>query len=164
MRKTVFHFAAALTFAASVVLHAQTPAAEHGSLDVYVKDGIVLAWAVVRDQGSTDPETDRVILRMVFSSGSAGAVSVQGVDPFTGERMTIFSGTLTGPMVDVATPRGRFALHPKTEIFFYGSEEAFRAGKPSRQVYFLGLPDTAPEFLDHEKALAYLEKRTAEAR
>ena len=38
----------------------------------------------------------------------------------------------------------------------YASEEDWRAGRPVLTVYYLGVPDTTPEFASEASLLAYL--------
>ena len=134
---------------------------EHGSLDVYSKDGLSLAWAILRAPRGTDPEKDLVLLRIKPKAGTSPLFKVRGVDPFSGEAKPLFSGAPKGIFQDVAIERAHFADYPRTEIVLYESREAFTAEKPARTIFFLGLPDTTPEFLDREKLETYLAKRIA---
>ena len=56
-------------------------------------------------------------------------------------------------------PRAQFADTPRTEWQLYASEAAARAGKPGLVVYYVGIPDTTPEFADAEKLDAFLATR-----
>ena len=57
-------------------------------------------------------------------------------------------------------PRAQFADTPRTEWAYYMSEGDAREGKPALVVYYLGIPDTTPEFADAAKLDAYLGART----
>jgi hypothetical protein len=58
--------------------------------------------------------------------------------------------------VDVRTSRATFADFPRREIHFYAASDQHAQG-PGLTVYFMGLPDTSPEF-DSEAALTkYVE-------
>jgi len=63
--------------------------------------------------------------------------------------------------VDILFKRSHFAQYPKTEIFFFKNAIPGEKEKASRMIYFMGLPDTTPEFLAVEKMEAYLRERLA---
>jgi len=53
-------------------------------------------------------------------------------------------------------PRAGFADFPRREIHLYASEADWRARKPALTVYYLGVPDTTPEFTSEAALDAYL--------
>jgi len=61
----------------------------------------------------------------------------------------------------VRIARPRFADTPRTEWRFYASEAAVAAGPAALTVYYVGVPDTTPEFADPGKLDPYLAARTA---
>lgn len=151
---------AILAFAAVAnAAHAQTVV--HGSADAYAAQGVAMAWGVAR--GASEASAS-VVVRVVTDASAYPWLSVRGIDPFTKaeqplERARVVSGTL-----DVRIPRSQFADTPRTEWSFYPSEAAARAGSPSLVVYYLGVPDTTPEFADDARLSAYLADRIARAR
>jgi hypothetical protein len=58
----------------------------------------------------------------------------------------------------VRIPRGSFADFPRTEWQFLGSGK-----EPRLTVFYLGVPDTTPEFADEARLDAYLEERLAKS-
>ena len=60
--------------------------------------------------------------------------------------------------------RADFADFPRTELRFYGSAAQADAGVPSLVVFYLGVPDTTPEFATEANLNAYLVDRIARAR
>jgi hypothetical protein len=60
--------------------------------------------------------------------------------------------------VELWVRRGDFADHPRLEIHLYG-----RAA-PVLTVYYLGVPDTTPEFVSEALLDAYLDDAAARAR
>ena len=56
-------------------------------------------------------------------------------------------------------PRASFADFPRTEWHFGAAD-----GKTQLQVFYLGVPDTTPEFADESRLDAYLDDRLAKLR
>ena len=55
-------------------------------------------------------------------------------------------------------PRAQFADHPSTEFHFFANAEDAAANKPKLTVFYLGVPDTTPEFAEHAQVDAYLDR------
>ena len=148
--------AACLAFAAISL-----PAAdEHGKIDVFAAPGVTLAWAVAR--GPSEAATHAVI-RVVTDPAVFGALSVTGRDPFTQAERVWMKATPTSGRIDVRIARAGFGDFPRTEFGFHAAAPSPDA-KPKLQVFYLGLPDTTPEFDDPAKMDAYLDERIAKAR
>lgn len=148
-----------LFLCASVFLTAQTAPLLHGSLDIFSAEGIELAWAITKSSQGQDPEKDVVSLRIVRKDKKIGALTVLGVDPFTGNQNSVFKAAFSDRFLEIQFPRSHFADYPKTEIYFFSSSEEEKKNAPSFIVYYMGVPDTTPEFLDEEKMEKYLTER-----
>ena len=131
----------------------------HGENSVFAGHGVAMAWGVLK--GATEEQT-QVVIRIVRTGGEYVFVSVEGIDPFTQKRQEILSGQPLGRQVDVRSPRATFADFPRREIHFY-TADGWRAGQPALTVYFMGLPDTSPEFTSEPALLAYLHDALAKA-
>ena len=59
---------------------------------------------------------------------------------------------------DLSDSRAAFSDHPSTEFHFFASAEDAAANKPKLTVFYLGVPDTTPEFAGQRDAEAYLER------
>ena len=130
--------------------HAETV---HGADSVFLSPGIGIAWGVLR--GETEEET--VVVTHVSNPMARYAyLRVEGVNPFTGRRTAIVEGVPLGKRADVRSPRSGFADFPRREIHLYASEADWRARKPALTVYYLGVPDTTPEFTSEAALDAYL--------
>ena len=114
----------------------------HGENSSFRGNGVAMVWVVLR---GTSEEDTQVILRIVPAGGDFATVSLDGVDPFTQQRREILARRLLGSGVDVRTSRATFADFPRREIHFY-APGGQQAKGPSLTVYFMGLPDTSPEF------------------
>ena len=119
----------------------------HGENSSFAGQGVVVVWGVLR--GASDLET-RVILRLVPAGATYSAVSVEGVDPFTEGRTVLLPRSALDGGLNLWIPRASFAEAPQREIHLYTGAGGDR---PALTIYFLGLPDTTPEF-DSEAALS----------
>ena len=130
-------FAVCTTFA-----HAQEV---HGASDAFAGNGVAIVWGVLR--GATEDGT-LVVLRVAADTRRYSHLEVAGVDPFTRMVAVRFPRTAIGAFLDVRLPRAGFAEHPRTELRFSGAE--------SLLIYYVGIPDTAPEFPTAAALDAYL--------
>ena len=62
-----------------------------------------------------------------------------------------------GSSIDLFVPPSGFAEFPSCEIHLYRSQAA-AADEPTLTIYYLGVPDTTPEFANARDAETYLAK------
>jgi len=153
----VFAIAALVAVAAA----AQPSREVHGSADAYAATGIALAWGVQR---GADEAATTVVIRIVADPVMYPWLAVVGSDPFTKEQRPLLAATQVGGPFDLRVPRARFAETPRTEIRLYATAAAAQSGAPALTVFYLGVPDTTPEFADAAKLDAYLAERIERAR
>ena len=125
----------------------------HGADSVFAAPGIGIAWGVLR--AATEEETI-VVTRVSNPMARYAYLRVEGVNPFTGRRTAVVEGVPLGARADVKSPRAGFADFPRREFHLYASEADWRARKPALTVYYLGVPDTTPEFTSEAALDAYL--------
>jgi hypothetical protein len=134
---------------------------EHGSSDVYAAPGIGIVWAIERSASEADAT---VVIRIAADPAMYPWLAVRGVNPFTKGENVLLQPTVVERSVDLRIPRARFADHPKTEVGLYATQDAARSGAATLTVFYLGVPDTTPEFVDRAKLEASLTERMARAR
>ena len=125
----------------------------HGENSVFAGYGVAIAWGVLK---APVEEQTQVILRIVPAGEAYAYVSVEAVDPFTGKRQPVLEGRPLGNRVDVRSPRGTFADFPRREVHLYRTAGDWQAGRPTVIVYYLGVPDTTPEFTSEGTLFKYL--------
>jgi len=130
----------------------------HGENSVFLGHGVAIAWGVLK--GPTEEQT-QVIVRIVSTDTSFAAVRIEGVDPFTQNRQVIIDGQPLRDRLDVRTPRGTFADFPRREIRLYRTDTDWQANKPGVTIFYLGLPDTTPEFTSEAALFTYLDEALA---
>ena len=141
---------------------AAAPAELHGHSDSFAVNGVAIAWGVLR--GTTEENTV-IVLRVAADPAAYSRLSADGVDPFTQRRLAVAAERpLAGP-VDVRMPRAHFADFPRTELLFYAAGTASSASAaPALVVFYLGVPDTTPEFTSEANLDASLAERIARLR
>ena len=90
-------------------------------------------------------------------------LAVTAIDPFSKQMQTVQRPVqLAGPF-DLRIPRPQFADYPRTEFRLFDSAAHATADAPQVVVYYLGVPDTTPEFTDAAKLGESLSERIARA-
>ena len=139
---------------AAAQTHAANAAREvHGESDAFGTVGAALAWGVVR--GPNEAET-AVVVRIVSDPALYPWLAAAGRDPFTQGTQPLLAAVRNPGLTDVRSARANFADFPRTEFRFYDSAAAVRQGSPALVVFFLGVPDTTPEFETEEKLQTHL--------
>lgn len=123
----------------------------HGSADIFVAPDVALAWAILR--GAGDAAT--VVIRVLADQKAFSTVAVVGIDPFTKAEASVLPATAITESIDIRIARASFADFPRTEIRLYSGA----ANAPTLNVFYLGIPDTTPEFNDGAKLDEYLSER-----
>ena len=136
--------AAVLALCCAVAGAAGPAPSVHGMADTFAAPGVSLAWGVLRDPAGGDAAS--VIIRVVTDAQAYPVVAAVGVDPFTQAREPRLAATRVGGGIDVRVPRARFADYPRTEFLLFDSAAVPPAGEPKLVVFYLGVPDTTPEF------------------
>jgi len=140
---------------------ADGPRAAHGSADAFAAPGVTLAWGVLR--GATEAAT-LVVVRIVAAREAFATVDVIGIDPFTQRQQTLLARTPAAAGVNIRVPRAHFADFPRTEVRLHAAASTGGADAPALVVYYLGVPDTTPEFASEIALESYLAQRIERAR
>ena len=144
--------------AAAFASPAEVPREVHGRADAFVLPGVRIVWGVL--QGMSESATV-VVVRIVTDPASYPWVAVAGVDPFTHRKQPLLGATRSAGVADVRLPRAHFADFPRTELLFYESAAAAQQDQPAIFVYFLGVPDTTPEYPSEDKLQSSLGDRAS---
>ena len=132
----------------------------HGSADVFTAPGVALAWGVLR--GATEATTI-VVVRVAADRQAFASLEVVGVDPFTQKTEQRLPPTALSDRLDARMPRAQFADFPRTELRFFASAPPSAGNAPKLVVYYVGIPDTTPEFPTEAALETYLAARISGA-
>ncbi len=128
----------------------------HGANSIaMIGPGLRLAWTIRR--GANEAET-LVVIRVVATEGLFHFIRVDGADPFSKVEKVLVATRALDHEADLVIPRAQFADYPSTAFQFFKSGEDAAANKPALTVFYLGVPDTTPEFADQAAAEAYLDR------
>jgi hypothetical protein len=127
----------------------------HGADSIFAGSGVKIAWAVCR--GATEAEA-LVVIRIVLADASYRFIRVDGVDPFSKDHKVFVGVRALDRETDLAIPRAQFADHGSTEMSFFANAEDAGGNRPKLVIFYLGVPDTTPEFASRREAEAYLDR------
>ncbi len=130
----------------------------HGVADAFAQPGVALAWGILRGKSEADTT---VVVRVETTDPDFAFVVADGIDPFTQRRKAIQAPVRASPRADLRFSRAHFADYPRTEFKFAADG---KATSPALTVYYLGVPDTTPEFATQEALGRYLDDRLARER
>jgi hypothetical protein len=123
----------------------------HGADAMFRGGGVTIAWAVARDR---EEANTAVVLSIVDPATQYDAIEVVGIDPFANRTEIVQPRIRLDGTAEISLPRARFADLPRTELHLYAG------GALALTVYYLGVPDTTPEFPDLAAARRYLAQAT----
>jgi hypothetical protein len=132
----------------------------HGTSDAFAGNGVAIAWGVLR--GASE-EATQIVMRVAWDPERFARVAVEGVDPFTKERKAAAAPRAVAGASEIRIARRTVADFPRTEILFFDAKSPTGAGA-DLLVYYLGVPDTTPEFPAEAALDAYLSERLAKLR
>ena len=131
----------------------------HGADSVFKVKDVGVIWAILK--GSDDAHSTVVIRIENLSTGAPvfKSFSVSAVHPFSGvEKRLVINETFAEKNL-VTSSRASFRDMPGRRIFLYKTADGSQ--RPDMVIYYMSIPDTAPEFLGLEQLDTYLDE-TAE--
>ena len=129
----------------------------HGENSSFQGHGVIMAWAILK---TADEERSEVVVRLE-TDPAYRFLRWDGVDPFTGARQVMLPGKPLGERVEIRSLRSSFTEFTRREFHFFRSAEDLQAGRPALTIYFMGIPDTSPEFLGEAALQGYLDQTLA---
>ena len=127
----------------------------HGADSVFQAQGVAVLWAILK---GVDEAHSTVVIRIESLSPGRprfGTYSVSATHPFSGARQWVVSHAAFGTRNTVKSSRAAFGELPGRRILFYSGSAADR--QPAMDIYYMSIPDTAPEFLDASQLETYLD-------
>lgn len=130
----------------------------HGADSLFEKEGIAILWAILK--GSTE-ENSWVYIKIIQTG--QGPVSfqffgVEAVDPFSNQKEWVVRGEPLKKENITKSIRATFREKTARRVLFYKKAEDLSNENPAMIVYYLGVPDTSPEFMTERDIENYFEK------
>jgi hypothetical protein len=128
----------------------------HGADSVFKGKDVAVLWAILK--GSDDAHSTVVIRIESLSAGKPvyQTFSVSAVHPFSSIEKWLIRNETFGEKNLVRSSRASFRDMPGRRILLFKTAE--KNQKPDMVIYYMSVPDTAPEFLDSEQLNNYLDE------
>ena len=130
----------------------------HGADSIFEKEGIIILWGIFK--GSTE-ETSWVYIKIIQTGGGPASFQlfgVEAVDPFSNQKEWVVKGEACKKENMVKSIRASFREKTARRVLFYEKAEDLLKENPAMIVYYLGVPDTSPEFMTEREIENYFEK------
>jgi hypothetical protein len=127
----------------------------HGADSVFKGEDVAILWAILK--GSDDAHSTVVIRIESLSAGKPAyqTFSVSAVHPFSSIEKLLIKNETFGEKNFVRSSRASFQDMPGRRILLFKTTAGNQ--KPDMVIYYMSIPDTAPEFLDSEQLDDYLD-------
>jgi len=130
----------------------------HGADSIFEKEGIIMLWAILK--GSTE-ESSWVYIKII-QTGEGPAFfqffGVEAVDPFSNQKEWLLKGEPLKKENIAKSIRASFREKTARRVLFYEKAEDLLKENPAMIVYYLGVPDTSPEFMTEREIEDYFAK------
>ena len=129
----------------------------HGADSVFQAEGIAIFWAILK---GSDDESSLVYINIIVTDDNGGKFvkfSVLALDPFSKEEKWVFEGKKFEKKNLLTLNRASFRDMMERRFFFYTTDKNYQDKKPDMVVYYLSIPDTAPEFLEESDLEDYFK-------
>ncbi len=141
-------------------LFAETPEQHeyHGADSVFQAEGIAIFWAILKGK---DDESSLVYINLIRTDDSGKPFqkySVLAIDPFSKEEKWVIEGEKFDEKNLLKLNRASFRDMTERRFFFYKSDKNHEDKKPDMVVYYLSIPDTAPEFFEESQLEDYFKE------
>ncbi len=134
--------------------HSQTE--YHGADSVFEKGGIVILWAILKGQ---DEASSWVYTKIIKSEDNlCRFFSVEAIDPFSKEKEWVAKGLPLEKENKVRSIRTSFRDKTSRRFLFFRNAETLNKEAPDMIVFYMGIPDTAPEVLSEKEMENYFQK------
>ena len=130
----------------------------HGADSVFQAEGIVVIWAVLK---GSDDASSQVYIKIIGSRDALDrfqTFSIMAIDPFSNARELVVNGQQFRRNNLITSSRAAFRDKPVRRIVFFKNIDSREKGKPDLVIYYMSIPDTAPEFLTEKRLNDYLRK------
>jgi hypothetical protein len=166
MKRRIFIFLVCLFFSLntfygfSAAASQQTESNEyHGADSTFKVNGISIFWAILKGSEESNSWVHVKIIYQEDNVKQFRTFSLIASHPFSNSEEWIIKGEKLNKENTVKLNRESFKEMTARRFLFYQNEkiEDYKNEKPDMIVYYLSVPDTAPEFLTLEKLEAYFK-------
>ncbi len=129
----------------------------HGADSVFTVDGIAVIWAILKNRTS-DPAVIYIAIDKMDTKGKKEDLkffSLIAADVFSGKQKLLIQPQPLH-MTNMIQEDGKsFDEMSKRRIFFYKDEISLKSTAPDMEIFYFGVPDTTPVFLEKSQIDTY---------
>ena len=129
----------------------------HGADSSFLEGPLGICWGMLRTRSGADPQ---VVIRIrVLDSNRNPYLSyaIQAVHPFSGAVEWIVEPQPLAKVNDAVSMREAFKNMGGRRLMFYEQAAAKADGQPDLVIYYIGIPDTTPEFQTADQLEDYFQ-------
>ncbi len=129
----------------------------HGADSVFTADGIVVFWAILKNKSSDSSVVYIAIDRKDDNNKEKKlkSFSLVAVDVFSGEQKLLVQHHPLRSINIIKEDGKSFDEMSKRKILFYEEEKPLKNTEPDMEIFYFGVPDTTPVFLEKSKMEVY---------
>jgi len=166
MKRRIFIFLTCLFLTLNILCNLSVAANQqiepkeyHGADSVFKANGISIFWAILKGSEESNSWVYIKIINLEDNLKEFYVFSLIATDPFSDSEVWIIKGEKLKKENIIKLNRESFKETMGRIFFFYQNEkvEDYQSEIPDMIVYYLSVPDTAPEFLTLEKLEAYFK-------
>ncbi len=127
----------------------------YGADSVFAVDDIAVFWAILK---GPDTDTSKVYINIVpldLNKLEFSHYSVVAANVFSGEEEIIMDFRPLENENLIIQEYGSFSTMSKRRLFFFVADDS--SSNPNMEIYYNGVPDTAPEFRAEEQIQAFFQ-------
>ena len=133
----------------------------HGADSVFRAEGIAVFWAILK---GADEANSQVYIKIVATTSEAESFrvfSIVAVDPFSDARDWLINGEKFNKVNLIKSSRASFQDKPARRMLFFRNLDNWKKGEPDVVIYYMSIPDTAPEVLTEKQLEDYFTTAAA---
>ncbi len=137
---------------------ASQPEELHGADSVFMARGTAVLWGIYKGSNAGEALVYVKIALIGEAGGQYSFFSLVAANPFSGKSVYLARGEALDSQATVASKLSSFQEYPARRIRLYKTKRDMTADRPALIVFYQGIPDTTPEFLDEGKLNEYFAK------
>jgi len=156
MNKNIVFHLILISFVLSVVPLYSQDTKYHGADSVFEVNGVAVFWAILKGPDVNSSEVYINIVSLDMNKPQFTNYKVIASNVFSEEEELIVNLTTLEESNLLVQEYGSYSQMAKRRLLFYGPVDS-SSDIPSMEIYYIGVPDTAPEFREIEQIQAFFD-------
>ena len=133
----------------------------HGADSVFRAEGIAVFWAILKGVDEVNSQVYIKIVATTSGAESSRLFSILAVDPFSDTRDWLANGEKFNKVNFIKSSRASFQDKPARRMLFFRNRDNWKKGEADVVIYYMSIPDTAPEVLTEKQLEDYFTTAAA---